>query len=209
MSVQQDWAEAGQRPEDELGMEAASRRAADMEQGLGRERNRSGYSVNQFTPEHPRYSHAGYDSAGTVPESMERAARMGGMEQGVDQGVNHFGYSVNRSGPEVPGYDHAGVMPEAAPVNGLSVGHDNPYIMQQGTGAGAAPASGSAGTDFLKGAAIGAAVTWLLTNERVHSALFKSVARLGGLFQGGVEELRERFEDAQAEVSSERMVDTE
>ncbi|PIE40065.1 MAG: hypothetical protein CSA51_02760 [Gammaproteobacteria bacterium] len=56
---------------------------------------------------------------------------------------------------------------------------------------------------FLKGAAIGAATAYLLSNEKVQQSLIKSSVRLWMSLQGGVEEMKERFRDAEAEIHAE------
>ncbi|TLD87895.1 YtxH domain-containing protein [Helicobacter sp. MIT 05-5294] len=55
--------------------------------------------------------------------------------------------------------------------------------------------------DFLKGALIGAVATFILTNENAQRAIFKGFAKVSSLFESGIEELKERYEDAKAEVS--------
>ncbi|MDE5603410.1 MAG: YtxH domain-containing protein [Helicobacter sp.] len=56
--------------------------------------------------------------------------------------------------------------------------------------------------DFLKGALIGAVATFILTNENAQRAIFKGFAKVSGIFEAGIEELKERYEDAKAEVNS-------
>lgn len=56
---------------------------------------------------------------------------------------------------------------------------------------------------FLLGALIGAAGAYLLTNENAQKNLFKAIAKGSELFQTGIEELKERFEDAKAELQAE------
>ncbi|ASM35856.1 oxidoreductase [Campylobacter sputorum subsp. bubulus] len=58
-------------------------------------------------------------------------------------------------------------------------------------------------TNFLQGAIVGALGTYLLTNENAQQAIFKSVVRVGKLLQAGSEEIKERFEDAKAEIEAE------
>ncbi len=58
--------------------------------------------------------------------------------------------------------------------------------------------------DFIKGALIGAGVTYLLTNENVQKAIMKTVARGVELFQSGIEEMKEKCEDAKAEIEAEK-----
>ncbi len=55
---------------------------------------------------------------------------------------------------------------------------------------------------FLKGALIGASLTFLLTNEKVQKTLFKTFAKGGNLVQAGIEEMKERIEDAKAELET-------
>ena len=62
--------------------------------------------------------------------------------------------------------------------------------------------SGNTQQDFLKGALIGAVATFILTNEDAQKAIFKRFAKLSSLFEMGIEELKERYEDAKAEVDS-------
>ena len=57
-------------------------------------------------------------------------------------------------------------------------------------------------SDFIKGALIGAAAAYLLTNKKVQESLFKTVAKGSSMFQMGMEELKERYEDAQAEIDA-------
>ena len=62
--------------------------------------------------------------------------------------------------------------------------------------------SGNSQTDFLKGAFIGAVATFILTNKDAQKAIFKGFAKISNLFEMGIEELKERYEDAKAEVDS-------
>ena len=55
---------------------------------------------------------------------------------------------------------------------------------------------------FLLGVAIGAAGAYLLTNENAQKALFKTFAKGSELFTAGIEEMKERFEDAKAEMEA-------
>ncbi len=56
---------------------------------------------------------------------------------------------------------------------------------------------------FIKGALIGAAAAYLLTNESVQRTLIKSAVRTWSLVQSSVEEVKERFQDAEAEIHAE------
>jgi|GEM_PF-1064141 len=55
---------------------------------------------------------------------------------------------------------------------------------------------------LVKGALIGAAAAYLLTNENVQRSAIKGAVKAWSLLQGGVEELKERFHDAEAEIRS-------
>jgi Na+/H+-translocating membrane pyrophosphatase len=54
---------------------------------------------------------------------------------------------------------------------------------------------------YLKGALLGAAVTYLLTNPKVQRAMVKGVVTLWTTVQGGVEEVKEQIQDIKAEMS--------
>ncbi len=67
----------------------------------------------------------------------------------------------------------------------------------------ASPSFFNLGNDrFLKGLLIGAAAAYLLTNESVQRNAIKGVVKLWGGIQGGVEEIKERFHDAEAELQA-------
>ncbi len=54
-----------------------------------------------------------------------------------------------------------------------------------------------------KGVILGAGITFLLTNDNVQKSIIKGTAKLYGLIQGGVQEIKEKFEDVQAEMRQE------
>ena len=58
--------------------------------------------------------------------------------------------------------------------------------------------------NFIKGALIGALGAYLLTNEKAQKTIFKGIAKTTSMFQAGIEEIKERFEDAKAELEAER-----
>ena len=58
-------------------------------------------------------------------------------------------------------------------------------------------------THTIFGAALGAAVTVLLTNESVQKGIVTAVARMTAAAQSGIEEMKEKFEDAKAEAIAE------
>ncbi|PIE58675.1 MAG: hypothetical protein CSA33_01875 [Desulfobulbus propionicus] len=64
-------------------------------------------------------------------------------------------------------------------------------------------------TQFWKGALIGAAVTLLLTNESVQKGVVKTVSKVTAAAQCGIEEMKEKFEDAKAEAIAESQTKVE
>lgn len=62
--------------------------------------------------------------------------------------------------------------------------------------------NGFSNGDFIKGALIGAAVTYLLTNKGAQENIMKAVSKGSQLFQAGMEEMKERMEDAKAAMET-------
>ena len=56
--------------------------------------------------------------------------------------------------------------------------------------------------DFIKGALLGAAVTYLLTNKNAQDTIFKAFGKGSELFSAGIEELKERYEDTKAQMQA-------
>jgi len=101
---------------------------------------------------------------------------------------------------------------ETSTKNYPSIG-ENPYIQAQASDPFAPSSSapeapkafmGLENGDFVKGALIGAAATFLLTNETAQKAIFKAFAKASSMMQIGVEELKERYEDAKAELEAQK-----
>jgi len=85
--------------------------------------------------------------------------------------------------------------------------NQNPYINQNfNPAANNSQQNNSAGGfntgDFVKGALIGAAVTYLLTNKTAQENAFKAFGKGSELFQAGIEELKERYEDVKAQIQA-------
>jgi len=86
--------------------------------------------------------------------------------------------------------------------------NENPYINQAINNPmnqinSTAPAkSGFNNGDFIKGALIGAAVTYLLTNKNAQQGIMKAASKGSEFFQAGMEELKERYEDARAQMEA-------
>jgi uncharacterized membrane protein YebE (DUF533 family) len=62
--------------------------------------------------------------------------------------------------------------------------------------------SGFNNGDFIKGALIGAFATYLLTNKNAQETIMKTVGKGSELFSAGIEELKERYEDAKAQMQA-------
>lgn len=58
--------------------------------------------------------------------------------------------------------------------------------------------------DFVKGALIGAVATYLLTNKNAQETIFKAFGKGSELFSAGIEELKERYEDAKAQIQTQQ-----
>ena len=56
---------------------------------------------------------------------------------------------------------------------------------------------------FIRGALIGAAAAYVLTNENVQHSVIKGTVKAWNMVQCGVEEVKERFRDAEAEILAE------
>ena len=69
-----------------------------------------------------------------------------------------------------------------------------------GAGSANGPFGGLGGNSFLSGILVGAAATYFLTDENAQKKLFKLIAKDTEMFQMGIEEMKERFEDAKAEM---------
>ncbi len=92
--------------------------------------------------------------------------------------------------------------------NGANI-NQNPYINQNITPPLQTPLTTSSPAqngfvtgDFIKGALLGAAVTYLLTNKNAQETIMKAVGKGSELFSAGIEELKERYEDAKAQMQA-------
>ena len=94
--------------------------------------------------------------------------------------------------------------------------NQNPYISQaanqnfnplqnntqQSIPASSSVQSGFNNGDFIKGALIGALATYLLTNKNAQETIMKTIGKGSELFSAGIEELKERYEDAKAQMQA-------
>lgn len=93
--------------------------------------------------------------------------------------------------PGAPGY---GVGHETVHLPTSQTAHPH-YATQQNT-----PFFNFGNERFMRGLLIGAAATYILTNEKVQRNAIKGMVRVWSTLQGGLEELKERFQDAEAEL---------
>ncbi|EIJ33569.1 hypothetical protein [Thiothrix nivea] len=95
-------------------------------------------------------------------------------------------------------------MPQAYPQPPVAYGYPAyaPHYQQQAIPA-PAPQASFLNERFVKGLLIGAAAAYILTNENVQRTAIKGAVKAWSLLQGGVEELKERFQDAEAEIRAE------
>lgn len=87
------------------------------------------------------------------------------------------------------------------PYINQNVNYNNSQNAKQNNQSGLTPGGFNQG-DFLKGALIGAAVTYLLTNKGAQEKLMGAASKANELFQAGMEEVKERYEDARAQMGS-------
>lgn len=98
-------------------------------------------------------------------------------------------------------------------TNGANTQNSNPYYANQNpyynqAGGQSVPHShsltswlGQTSSDrFIRGLVIGAAATYILTNEKAQKAIIKTGMKLYGAVAGGVEEIKEKIMDAKAEL---------
>ncbi len=77
------------------------------------------------------------------------------------------------------------------PTSNMLTKNKNPYLNQNKMGFNT--------SEVLTGLLIGAAATYILTNENVQKTIFKGMVSMGDVISGGMDEMKERFEDAKAE----------
>lgn len=82
--------------------------------------------------------------------------------------------------------------------------YQNPDVWPDAPAAGVRSWFDFSNTRYLKGFVVGAAATLLLTNSNVQKALVRTTVKLWSAVQGGVEEVKEQFQDIKAEMSQEK-----
>ena len=113
--------------------------------------------------------------------------KLGGWAKWINERVNS-GYSQNKT--------------SNLDENSSAQGSNQGGFFSAFSGAGSANGSSGArgGNSFFAGILLGAAATYFLTDENAQKKLFKLIAKGTEMFQMGIEEMKERFEDAKAEM---------
>ncbi len=153
-----------------------------------------------------------------------------GTSQGVHYHYHFYGYGPEASAGFAPqGAPEAAPAPQGAPAGGYGAsaqqgpaGAFPPGFPPPGFpfGPGAAPGAASsqnaqaqqgaglnwhqhpAADSLIKGLAVGAGAAYLLTNETAQRTILRTAVQIWSFLQGGVEELKERLHDAEAEVAA-------
>lgn len=129
-----------------------------------------------------------YDFGGKrYEEGFGGDEKLGGWAKWINERVNS-GYSQNK----ISNLDE----------NSSAQGSNQGGFFSAFSGAGSANGlfGGLGGNSFLSGILVGAAATYFLTDENAQKKLFKLIAKGTEMFQMGIEEMKERFEDAKAEM---------
>lgn len=163
---------------------------------------------------HYHYHFYGYGPAAGAPAAD--AAFAYGAPQGASQGMPQ-GMPQGTSQGTSPGTPQAGApnAPQGPALAGFPPGYPPPgFPFAPGAGAqGAAGAQGQPGAGFnwhqhpaadslIKGLVVGAGAAYLLTNETAQRTILRTAVQIWSFLQGGVEELKERLHDAEAEVAA-------
>lgn len=115
------------------------------------------------------------------------------MQNNRNNGMNNNPYINNgMNQQQVPATQNANTNPyyNAQPVQSVQPNQNTTSSFDTG--------------NFLKGALIGAVGAYLLTNENAQKSIFKTFAKGNDMLGAGIEELKERMEDAKAELQAEQ-----
>lgn len=128
--------------------------------------------------------------------SFARDERLGGWAKWINERVNSAPFNSSASSNNSDNKDSA--AQSSSDVNSTQGSTFGGIFNSLG---GRQNASGLFGSNsFITGIALGAMATYFLTDENAQKKLFKLIAKGTEMFQMGVEEMKERFEDAKAEM---------
>lgn len=132
---------------------------------------------------HNEFNPYGYPQAPAPMQGQGQTLSQGGYQA---QGQAHQGYAAYPAGYPMGQYQ-AAYYQSQAPYPGAQYQAQTPFL-------------NFSNDRFLKGLLIGAAAAYVLTNESVQRTAIKGVVKAWSMLQGGVEEIKERFQDAEAEI---------
>lgn len=143
------------------------------------------YNYPYYNYPYPYFQHAGSvpsGQAGSGPAPQAAAQHASPAGPAVSPGMGHY------IGAAPPYPLHTAYPPHAIAM---------PPARQRG-----GPLFNFRNERFVRGLLIGATATYILTNEKVQRSTIKGMVRVWSTLQGGLEELKERFQDAEAELRS-------
>ena len=137
--------------------------------------------------------------AGGSAGSFAGNEKLGGWAKWINERVNSapFNGSVSDNGSD----NKDSAAQSSSDVNSTQSSQDSAFGGIFNSLGGRQNANGLFGSNsFITGIVLGAAATYFLTDENAQKKLFKLIAKGTEMFQMGVEEMKERFEDAKAEM---------
>jgi len=146
-------------------------------------------------PQYAAPQHAPYMAPQPAPYMPPHPGYMHPQMQAQYGGAGYPGY------PGYPGYS-----PHPQPMPGYGQPQQPPQAPYSGD-SGLASFFNFRDERFIKGALTGAALTFILTNESFQKNSLKSILKVWHMLQGGVEEMKERIQDLDAEVKAESQQD--
>ncbi|WP_454915873.1 hypothetical protein [Xanthobacter sediminis] len=157
---------------------------------------------------HYHYHFYGYGPAGGAAPQAGAPAETA-PAYSAPQGAPQAGAPGNPQGPAQggfpPGYPPPGFPPAGFPFAPGTGGQGGQTAAQ---GSQAQPGTGfnwhqhPAADSLIKGLVVGAGAAYLLTNETAQRTILRTAVQVWSFLQGGVEELKERLHDAEAEVAA-------
>lgn len=122
--------------------------------------------------------------------------KLGGWAKWINERVNSAPFNSSASSNNSDNKDSA--TQSSSDVNSTQGSASGGIFNSMGSRQNANGLFGS--NSFITGIVLGAAATYFLTDENAQKKLFKLIAKGTEMFQMGIEEMKERFEDAKAEM---------
>lgn len=122
--------------------------------------------------------------------------KLGGWAKWINERVNSSPFNSSASDSGSDNKDSA--AQSSSDVNSTQGSAFGGFFNSMGSRQNANGLFGS--NSFITGIVLGAAATYFLTDENAQKKLFKLIAKGTEMFQMGIEEMKERFEDAKAEM---------